>query len=140
MDASDLENGSFVGGIVVGTNDPDQPSSVIEVNLTKSFASSVSEEGAVPTIFSLEQNYPNPFNPETKIRYSIPQNSNVNLTVYNMLGQIVRELVNEHQIANSYETIWDGKNSSGGIMPSAVYVFQLKAGNKIETRKLLLLK
>ncbi len=140
IDASDLENGSFVGGIVVGTNDPDQPSSVIEVNLTKSFASSVSEEGAVPTIFSLEQNYPNPFNPETKIRYSIPQNSDVNLTVYNMLGQIVRELVNEHQIANSYETIWDGKNSSGEIMPSAVYVFQLKAGNKIETRKLLLLK
>ncbi|MCP4709589.1 MAG: T9SS type A sorting domain-containing protein, partial [Planctomycetes bacterium] len=94
----------------------------------------------IPGNFRLYQNYPNPFNPETKICYNIPQKSNVDLTIYNLLGQKVRTLVDDNQAPGPKSIVWDGRNGYGDTVSSGVYLYQIKAGNEIQDRKMLLLK
>ena len=88
-----------------------------------------------PLKFALEQNYPNPFNPTTTIRYEIPQYSSVNLTIYNMLGRRVAELVNQSQPAGIYEVPFDGSNLASGT-----YFYVLRTENFILKKKMILLK
>jgi len=88
-----------------------------------------------PSAFSLSQNYPNPFNPVTKIKYSIPQSSNVIVKVFDVLGNEVATLVNEQKQAGTYELEWNGEN-----VPSGVYFYQIKAGSFIEIKKMILMK
>lgn len=85
--------------------------------------------------FGLEQNYPNPFNPTTKISYSLDKESNVSLTVFNMLGQKVAELVNTRQNKGSYSVTWNAASMSSGV-----YLYRLKAGNRVVTQKMNLIK
>lgn len=89
----------------------------------------------VPMQFTLSQNYPNPFNPTTTIEYSIPQNSFVNLKVYNVLGQEVASLVNQEQKASNYTVSFDASQLASGI-----YFYKIQAGNFSLTKKMLLLK
>jgi hypothetical protein len=89
----------------------------------------------VPRHYSLSQNYPNPFNPSTTIQYTIPSDVHVRLTVYNVLGQVVAELVNESQRAGSYDVTLNAVN-----LPSGIYIYHLTAGNFIETRRMILAK
>jgi hypothetical protein len=106
-------------------------------------ASGVDEEFALPTEFTLEQNYPNPFNPSTKIKYRVPsvianevkQSQFVTLMVYDVLGNEVTTLVNEEKPAGSYEVQFDASSLSSGA-----YFYMLKAGNNIQTKKMILLK
>lgn len=95
---------------------------------------------AVPDRYVLDQNYPNPFNPETSIRYQLPQSGPVSLTVFNSLGQTVRTLVQGNKAAGSYTVRWDGRDASGRAVSSGVYLYLLKAGDFVQTRKMLLLK
>ena len=93
-----------------------------------------------PTKFSLSQNYPNPFNPETKIKFEIPgqarnDNSLVTLKVYDILGKEVATLINEEKVTGDYEVEFNGSN-----FPSGIYFYKLKAGNFVETKKMILLK
>jgi flagellar hook assembly protein FlgD len=94
----------------------------------------------VPSSFCLGQNHPNPFNPQTLIRYGLPNNSEVNLIIYNILGQKVRTLVDENQIAGYKTVIWDGKDESGDQVASGIYFCRLRAGNYTEVRKMVMLK
>ncbi len=94
----------------------------------------------IPDNFVLEQNYPNPFNPSTYIVYSIPDEANVQLTVYNSLGQKIITLVNKKQISGTYRVQWDGKTGSGLNVSSGIYFYKLKAGNFTQTRKMILLR
>ena len=87
------------------------------------------------TEFSLAQNYPNPFNPTTKISYAIPQNSFVELKVFNLLGQEIATLVNQEKPAGNSEVNFNASN-----LPSGVYIYKMKAGEYVETRKMILLK
>ncbi|MGV8018236.1 MAG: YCF48-related protein [Ignavibacteria bacterium] len=90
----------------------------------------------VPSSFTLYQNYPNPFNPETRIRYSLPNSSFVNLVVYDALGRVVQTLVNnENQAAGTYEAVFDASR-----IPSGVYYYRLTAEGFSETRKMVVLK
>jgi hypothetical protein len=89
----------------------------------------------IPRHYSLSQNYPNPFNPSTTIQYTIPSDVHVRLTVYNVLGQVVAELVNESQRAGSYDVTFNAVN-----LPSGIYIYHLTAGNFIETRRMILAK
>jgi len=89
----------------------------------------------IPKEFSLLQNYPNPFNPRTTIIYSIPQKSFVSITVYDILGKEISELVNEEKLPGSYEVQFDGSRLSSGV-----YFYRLHAGNIFKTKKLMLLK
>ena len=97
-------------------------------------ASSGNNEG-VPASFSLGQNYPNPFNPTTTIRYGLPQQSSVRLTLFNTLGQQVETLVNESQEAGYHEVKFDGSGLASGV-----YLFRMQAGDFVQSRRLLLLK
>ena len=93
-----------------------------------------------PEVFSLANNYPNPFNPATTIKYALPQAADVQLTVYNVLGQPVRTLVAEHQNAGRYVVEWDATNDSGHSLSSGMYFYRLEAGGDLEVKKMLLLK
>ena len=94
----------------------------------------------VPDDYSLAQNYPNPFNIETAIRYCLRSNGQVTLSIYNLLGQKVKTLVNEKQAAGSYVAKWDGKDENGTVVPSGVYLYVLKAGNFTSYKKMVLMK
>jgi enterochelin esterase family protein len=97
-------------------------------------------EADVPMTFELMQNYPNPFNPTTTIRYQLPNASKVVLKIYNILGQEVLTLVNKQQAAGEKTVIWDGKNSHSRPVSSGLYIYSLKAGERVQHRKMLLLK
>lgn len=86
-------------------------------------------------IFRLSQNYPNPFNPATVIQYEIPENAHVRVTVYNVIGQRVVSLVNETLSAGQYEVNFD----AGGLA-SGTYLYQLEAGDRVQTQTMMLLK
>jgi hypothetical protein len=90
--------------------------------------------------FGLEQNYPNPFNPETNIVYSIPKESIVKVTVYDILGRKVKELLNEKQNKGKYILTWNGEDQKGKRVSSGIYLYRLEAGNYTQTKKLNLMK
>jgi hypothetical protein len=97
-------------------------------------------EHGVPLEFDLAQNYPNPFNPSTTIEFTVPTATNVSLRVYNLLGQEVALLVDGKLNAGKHRLTWDGKNKQGLGVSTGVYLYRLIAGDRIETRKMLLLK
>jgi len=88
----------------------------------------------------LEQNFPNPFNPTTTLAFSLKDGGNVNLTIYDVAGRRVRELVNERRDRGAYKVTWDGQNDSGGIVASGVYFYKLIAGSFTDTKKMTILK
>jgi hypothetical protein len=88
----------------------------------------------------LLQIYPNPSNPITTIRFRLPDANRVVLKIINILGQEVKTLVDEVKEAGVYTLVWDGKNSSGLEVPSGTYLYTLRAGDKVITRKLLMMK
>ena len=96
---------------------------------------SVEDDEQLPAEFSLEQNYPNPFNPSTKIKYSVPENGNVKLSVYNLVGEEVSVLVNESVDAGFYEVSFNASS-----LPSGTYFYRLQTSNSIQTKKMVLLK
>jgi ligand-binding sensor domain-containing protein len=100
----------------------------------------VSEATAVPLGYALSQNYPNPFNPQTMIRYDLPQAGVVRLSVYNVLGQMVRTLVDGQRSAGTYSVIWDGRDGSGREVASGVYFCRLRTKSITLARKMLLLR
>jgi len=93
-----------------------------------------------PAEFALGQNFPNPFNPETTIKYSLADDAQVQLRIYNLLGQVVRTLVQERQVAGRYAMRWDGRDDRGLTVSSGVYFYQITAGKFKDVRKLMLLK
>jgi hypothetical protein len=99
-----------------------------------------STDGLLPKAYALSQNYPNPFNPSTVIDYALPTASQVELTVFNVLGQRVAVLINGPQSAGSHTAFWDGRNDAGTSVASGLYFYRLTAGTFIQTRKMLLLK
>ena len=89
----------------------------------------------IPKVFELYQNYPNPFNPNTQIDFSLPETANVQLQIYNVLGQKVQTLKNERMAAGYYSVTFNANNLSSGV-----YIYQLRMGNKVITKRMLLLK
>lgn len=85
-------------------------------------------------------NYPNPFNPSTTIRYYLPQDERVMLIVYNVLGEVVRTLVDEQSAAGEKSIVWDGRDNLGREVSSGVYIYRIQAGEFLQTRKMMLLR
>jgi bacillolysin len=99
----------------------------------------------LPTAFQLHNNYPNPFNPSTKIAYDVPSRSHVQLTIYDLLGQRVRTLVNSEQAIGTYSVSWDGTNETGVRVSSGMYIYRLEAADgsglaTVLSKKMVLLK
>ena len=95
----------------------------------------VPEVTNIPKTFAVEQNYPNPFNPVTVIKYQVPQPVNVSIKVFDLLGKEVASLVNEKKEPGYYEASFDGSNLASGL-----YFYRIKAGNFVETKKMMLIK
>ena len=85
-------------------------------------------------------NYPNPFNPTTTIEYSIPSDCNIKIAIYDISGNTIKNIVNENKPKGNYSITWDGTDSSGNSVSNGTYIYQIKAGDLIQTRKMVLLK
>jgi len=104
----------------------------------------VEAAGSSPTIlpdrYSLNQNYPNPFNPSTEISFALKADGNVKLSVFNVLGQQVRTLVDEYMPAGNHTITWDGRSEDGSTAASGIYFYRIQANDFVDTRKMTLLK
>jgi len=116
--------------------DPEGASDSALVNVTVALPSFVeNQEKVIPKEFFLRQNYPNPFNPQTTIHFGIPKFSTVNITIYNLKGEIVKELFRGGKQAGNHFIVWDAKDN-----PSGVYLIRFHADKFVQIRKCLLLK
>jgi len=107
----------------------------IDMDGTSEYSNIIEVTYGAVTDFALEQNYPNPFNPATKIKYAIKEKGNVELKVFDMLGSEITTLVNEEQPAGNYEVMFDASKLSSGV-----YLYSIKSGSFVQTRKMLLMK
>ena len=110
-----------------------------DIFVAKLNSSVFAENEISPTINSLS-NYPNPFNPETTISYQLRADSKVQLSIYNIRGQLVKTLVNEIKPAGEYFVIWNGKDSNGNRVGSGIYLYKLIAGDFQKVRRMILLR
>jgi hypothetical protein len=94
----------------------------------------------IPLQFALHQNYPNPFNPVTTLRYELPENGLVTITIYDMLGKQQKTLINQTQDAGYKSIIWDATNDYGKPVSAGIYLYQIQAGEFVQTKKIVLLK
>jgi hypothetical protein len=101
---------------------------------------SQSPGATLPTEFALEQNTPNPFNPTTMVSFSLPKAAHVNLTIYNVLGQQVKTLVDQDLPAGVQSVEWNGTDNSGRTVASGVYFYRINADQFSATKKMLMLK
>jgi len=93
-----------------------------------------------PQLFVLKQNYPNPFNSNTTIKYSLPEPAHVSVKVFTILGELVSELVNKQQSAGTKSISWNGTNQFGNTVSSGIYLYKLETENKVQFRKMILMK
>lgn len=121
----------FIGGNQTSNFDPVAEAFVLVLN---EFVGVNDPEGT-PAEFTLEQNYPNPFNPETVVRFALPVTGEVNLSVYNSLGQLVKTIVDGSMSAGSHEVKFDASN-----LPSGVYMYRITSGSYSASKKMLLVK
>jgi hypothetical protein len=128
-------NGTWTGG---STGDPSKvtnpgdPSSRPNPTLV--------EVESIPQQYKLFNNYPNPFNPSTRIAFEIPKAENVTLKIFNISGELIRTLAEEHISAGRHEKIWDGKDDSGNVVSSGIYIYRLNAGFYDRSARMILLK
>ena len=113
-----------------------QPIDKFRFDIQNAIVTDISMESLdIPCNFSLAQNYPNPFNPSTKITFTLPKTESVKLEVYNALGQIVENLVEDKLQAGAHEIEFNARD-----LPSGVYFYRLQAGSFVDTKKMLLIK
>ena len=120
----DIGNEHMSELVITGTND----------------ALDLSDAINTPKKFKLNQNYPNPFNPVTTLGYNLPENELVNITVYDMLGNIINQLVNEVQNSGYNVIQWDATDNQGQPVSAGVYLYSIKAGEFRQTKKMILIK
>ncbi len=139
-----LKSGEYWIDLVVTSYDLLWPPELTRHDTLFSFSitpTSASEEPLdQPVKFQLSQNYPNPFNPSTTIEYSVEKKGQIDLLIYNTLGQKVRTLVSDVKESGTYSVRWDGKNDQGEKLPNGVYFYVLKTADVTSTRKMILLK
>ncbi len=119
----------------------DRKAQKLAVETSPNMETSVGKTSApLPDHFSLSQNYPNPFNPETNIEYALSKDTDVKLTIYNILGEKVKVLVDEHQTAGYKRARWDGRNQNEEEVASGVYFYRLETEEFSKVKKMMLVK
>ena len=91
----------------------------------------------LPTVYALHQNYPNPFNPVTTLRYDLPEDAMVSITIYDVMGRRVKSLVNTTQVAGYRSVRWDATNSFGEPVSAGMYIYMIQAGQFTNTKKMV---
>lgn len=128
-----------------GSMPPNIPLSENEVDLIRQWIS----EGATleldnginhPVNFELHQNYPNPFNPFTILHYVLPENNYVKITIYDIVGRPVRNLIDDYQSAGDQVVKWDATNDQGEPVPAGLYPYKIVSGNFTDMGKMMFLK
>jgi len=94
----------------------------------------------IPEVFALHQNYPNPFNPMTRISYDLPEDANISISIYDLMGRVVKTMVNTTQEAGYKSVFWNATNDYGKPVSAGVYLYQIQAGEFRQTRRMVLLK
>jgi hypothetical protein len=112
---------------------------ITKVSLTVELITAL-ESAPLPTSYRLDQNYPNPFNPETKICFAIPEAGYVNLTIYNIEGKLVKQLVHGFKEVGYHQVSWNGINTSGESVSSGVYIYRIDTGKFSNIKKMIFLK
>ena len=110
--------------VIMGTND----------------ALDLSDDSNTPEKFKLNQNYPNPFNPVTSLSYNLPQDSHVSIIIYDMLGNVINNLVNTNQSSGYKIVQWNATDNLGQPVSAGVYLYKIQAGDFVDTKKMILLK
>ena len=100
----------------------------------------ISNKSEIPAQFILYHNFPNPFNPLTIFRYDLPVDGLVNITIYDMMGRVVKTLVNDQQTAGYRSTQWNATNNAGSPVSAGIYLYMIQAGDFRQTKKMVLLK
>lgn len=146
-DASPRVNGKFTGMGVIGTGPNTGQGDQFYMDDVKVegweplFPTHVSStEKYQVDNFQLEQNYPNPFNPETTIRFTLKNNQDTRLVVFNLKGQVVRTLLNTTLNAGAHEAKWNGRDESGQAVSSGIYVYKLISAGSVQSKRMVLLK
>lgn len=136
INTKDIYIGEYVSEFIIHSNDLDNPEVKIPFKLTVAQATSDEIEKDIPTELELSQNYPNPFNPTTNIAYGLPGAGNVQIKIYNVLGQEVMTLVDDFKQAGRYIAVFDARKLSSGM-----YFYRMMVdGKELEIKKMLLLK
>jgi hypothetical protein len=99
-----------------------------------------SQSTTIPQKFVLHSAYPNPFNPITSLRYDLPEQAQVTLTIYDLMGRVVTQLVNTIQEGGYKSVQWNATDMHGRVVSAGVYLYQIRAGEFVQTRKMVLLK
>ena len=98
------------------------------------------DDNIIPQKFALYQNYPNPFNPVTTLRYNLPEDALISITIYDMMGRQIKTLINSMQAAGYRSTQWNATNDAGSPMSAGIYLYMIQAGEFGQTKKMVLLK
>ena len=130
LDNNDVENWTS-SNIDFGT--PGQQNSVFDA-----LSNDINE--IIPSIFALHQNYPNPFNPSTSIEYDLPSDAYTVVTVFDVMGKHVKTLINKNQDAGFKTVRWDAKNDKGENVSAGMYIYQIKSGANVASKKMILLR
>ena len=101
---------------------------------------SVNDPGELPQKYALHQNYPNPFNPVTTLRYNLPEDGLVNITIYDIMGRVVKTLINSSQTAGYKSTQWNATNNAGQPVSAGLYLYMIQAAQFKQSKKMVLLK
>lgn len=151
LDFNPPNDGEFIDTIFIESNADiffpaffeegnDNPQQKIIIKGTSGYLSKVNTEKYIPDQFILHQNYPNPFNPVTSLRYELPESGMVNVTIHDMMGRMVKALVNSKQTAGYKSIIWNATNNRNEPVSAGLYLYTIQAGEFRQTRKMVLLK
>jgi len=111
-----------------------------EVNSIVVGTLAIDPNSLIPNVFALHQNYPNPFNPTTTLQYDLPEDAQVNIMIYDLMGREVKTLVNNKQTAGFKSVLWDATNNLGQPVSAGMYLYRISAGNFHQVKKMILLK
>lgn len=141
VDQSALKDGI----LEIKLENPDEPfevyESVFDMEYVPAVPTSVAEiVNGLPEGYALEANYPNPFNPSTTIKFTVPVKADVQIIVYNMVGQKIKTLINQTMPAGTHSTSWDGTDKSGNEVTTGIYFYKIITDGYSLTKKMMLLK
>jgi hypothetical protein len=132
--AGNLAPGTYTGTVFLETNDPTTPSVTVPVSMEVQ-PTGINQGNNLPVEFSLSQNYPNPFNAQTIIQYSLPKQSDVSIDIFDILGRKIETVAEGIKSVGEHQAVWDANGQSSGI-----YFYRIKARDKVETKKMVLMK
>jgi hypothetical protein len=123
--------------LIITSNDINNSPIIIPIHIT---TVPNNDPATIPVVTSLEGNYPNPFNPETAINFSLKESGKVRINIYNLKGQLVRQLVDTELPAGRHQIVWNGKDNQGRSVSSGIYLYRMEAKGYTNTKKMMLMK